>query len=184
MQSKFWMTVRHTKSLTAKNKAVQLFNAWTYVISIRRSNFFFVCFFCEFYPFFSSQFSWYPIVVVATILSHRYNSRIGSGETKVESLLNTARIQPGSQPHQCVGGYTVHLATLVSVHCALPVTGVAGARWDKDIPTDQALPNPDDARPIVRQSLGVNPGTLMAQLALQYSALNHCATREAQEIKH
>jgi hypothetical protein len=65
----------------------------------------------------------------------------GSGETKVEShassdtqpnqaalLLNTARIQPGSQPHQCVGGNTVHLATLVSVHCARPATGVAGAR--------------------------------------------------------
>ena len=31
----------------------------------------------------------------------------------------------------------------------------------------------------LRQSLGANPGTLMAQLALQYSALNHCATREA-----
>jgi hypothetical protein len=55
--------------------------------------------------------------LVATILSHHYNSRTGSGETKVEShassgtqpnqaalLLNTARIQPGSQPHQCVGG--------------------------------------------------------------------------------
>ena len=26
---------------------------------------------------------------------------------------------------------------------------------------------------------GANPGTLMAQLALQYSALNHCDTREA-----
>jgi hypothetical protein len=64
-------------------------------------------------------------------------------------LLNTAHIQPGSQPHQCVGGYTEHLATLVSAHCARPATGVAGAWWDKDIPTDQALPNPDDARPIV-----------------------------------
>uniref|UniRef100_A0A8C7S3X6 Uncharacterized protein n=1 Tax=Oncorhynchus mykiss TaxID=8022 RepID=A0A8C7S3X6_ONCMY len=31
-------------------------------------------------------------------------------------LLNTARIQPGSQPHQCVRGNTVHLATLVSAH--------------------------------------------------------------------
>ena len=61
--------------------------------------------------FFSpSPISWYPIVVVATILSHCYNSRTGSGETKAEChassdtqpavlLLNTARIQPGSQPH-------------------------------------------------------------------------------------
>ena len=37
--------------------------------------------FFEFYPFFS-PISWYPIVVVATILSHCYNSRTGSGETK------------------------------------------------------------------------------------------------------
>jgi CBS-domain-containing membrane protein len=87
-----------------------------------------------------SPISWYSIVLVATILSHRYNSGTGSRETKVEShatsdtepnqaalLLNTARIQPGSQPHQCIGGNTVHLATLVSVHCARPATGVAGA---------------------------------------------------------
>ena len=138
--------------------------------------------------------------LVATILSHRYNSRTGSGETKVEShassdtqpnqaalLLNTACIQPGSQPHQCVGANTVHLATLVSAHCARPATGVTGARRDKDITTGQPLPNPDDARPIVRrptdlpvaaglrQSLGAHPESLMAQLALQYSALNHCA---------
>ena len=91
-------------------------------------------------------FNFYPLfhgiqLLVATILSHRYNSCTGSGETKVEShassetqpnqtvlLLNTAHIQPGSQPHQCVGGNTVHLATLVSAHCARPATGVAGAR--------------------------------------------------------
>ena len=30
----------------------------------------------------------------------------------------------------------------------------------------------------LRQSLGANPETLMAQLVLQYSALNHCAIRE------
>ena len=71
----------------------------------------------QFYPFFS-PISWYPIVVVATILSHCYNSRTGSGETKAEChassdtqpnqplLLNTARLQPGSQPHQCVGART------------------------------------------------------------------------------
>ena len=59
-------------------------------------------------------------------------------------------------------------------------------------PTDQALPDPDDARPIVHcptalpvaagydRAWGANPGTLMAQLELQYSALNHCATQEAQ----
>jgi hypothetical protein len=42
-------------------------------------------------------------------------------------LLYTAHIQPGSQPHQCVGGNIVHLATLVSVHYARPATRVAGA---------------------------------------------------------
>ena len=64
-------------------------------------------------------------------------------------------------------------------------------RWCKDIPTGQTLPNPDSARAIVRrptdlpvaagqkQSLGANPESLVVQLALQYSALNHCATREA-----
>uniref|UniRef100_A0A8C8ET60 Anoctamin n=1 Tax=Oncorhynchus tshawytscha TaxID=74940 RepID=A0A8C8ET60_ONCTS len=71
---------------------------------------------------------------------------MGSGETKVEShaspetqpnqaalLLNTARLQPGSQPYQCVGGNTVHLATLVSVHCARPATGVAAVLMVKYI---------------------------------------------------
>ena len=119
----------------------------------------------EFYPFFA-PISWYPIVVVATILSHRYNSHTGSGETKVEChassdtqpnqaalLLNTARIQYGSQPHQCAGGNTVHLATLVSAHCTQPATGVAGARRDNDTPTEQALPHPGDARPIVHRPM-------------------------------
>jgi hypothetical protein len=88
---------------------------------------------------FSPQFCGIQLLVV-TILSHCYNPRTGSGETKAEShassetqpnqaalLLNTARLQPGSQPHQCVGGNTMHLATLVSTHCAQPATGVAGA---------------------------------------------------------
>ena len=101
----------------------------------------FFIFVLNFTPF-SPQFRAIQLFV-ATILSHRYNSRTGSGEMKVEShafsdtqpnqaalLLNTARIQPGSQPHQWAGGNTVHLATLVSAHCAQPTTGVAGARWD------------------------------------------------------
>ena len=63
-------------------------------------------------------------LLVVTVLSHCCNSRTDSGEARVEShassetqptqaalLLNTARIQPGSQPHQFVGGNTVHLAT-------------------------------------------------------------------------
>ena len=97
-------------------------------------------FYLKILPPFSPQFRGIQLLVT-TILSHRYSSRTGSGETKVEShassetqpnqaalLLNTARIQPGSQPHQCVRGNTVHLSDLVSVHCARPATGVASAR--------------------------------------------------------
>jgi hypothetical protein len=89
-------------------------------------------FYIIFTPF-CPQFRGIQLLVV-TIFSHRYNSHTGSGETKVEShassetqlnqaalLLNTGRIQPGSQPHQCVGD-------LVSVHCAQPATGVGSAR--------------------------------------------------------
>ena len=49
-----------------------------------------------FYPFFS-PISWYPIVLVATILAHRYTSRTGSGETKVECHASSDT-QP-NQPH-------------------------------------------------------------------------------------
>ena len=108
-----------------------------------------------------SFFSPIPIVLVATILSHRYNSLVRARERQRWNAMHPPKhnptkphcslTQPGSQPHQCIGGNTVHLATLVSVHCARPATGVAGAWWDKDIPTGQTLPNPDDARPIVRR---------------------------------
>ena len=87
------------------------------------------CFLFYFTPF-SPQFRGIQLLVV-TILSHRYNSRTGLGETEVVShassetqpnqaalLLNTACIQPGSQPHQCVGGITVHLATWLA--CTAP----------------------------------------------------------------
>ena len=94
--------------------------------SITRHN---IYLFIYFLTPFSPQFRGIQLFLVATILSHRYNSRTGSRETKVESdassdtqpnqaalLLNTARIQPGSAPHPCVGGNTVHLATLVCKH--------------------------------------------------------------------
>ena len=83
----------------------------------------FLFFYLSLYQFFSPQFRGIQLVVV-TVLSHRCNSRTDSGEAKVEShassetqpdlaalLLDTTHIQPGSQPHQCVGGNTVHLAT-------------------------------------------------------------------------
>ena len=66
------------------------------------------------------------------LLSPSDFSRTGSRETTAEShassdtqpnqaalLLNTARIQPRSQPHQCVRGNTVHLATWLA--CTAPV---------------------------------------------------------------
>ena len=54
-------------------------------------------------------------------------------------------------------------------------------------PIGQTLPNPDNTRPIVGRPTDLRvttePGrcwqSLVAQLALQYSAFNHCATREA-----
>ena len=67
-------------------------------------------------------------LVVVTVLSHRCKSRADSGEAKVEShvpIHQAALLLDTSQPHQCVGGNTVHL---VSVHCTWPVTGVASAR--------------------------------------------------------
>ena len=67
------------------------------------------------------------------VFSHRCNSRADSGEAKVEShassetqpnlaalLFDTMHIQPGSQPHQCVGGNTVHLATWAECTASSP----------------------------------------------------------------
>jgi hypothetical protein len=89
-------------------------------------------FFLLLLPLFSPQFRGIKLVVV-TVLSHRCNSSMDSGETRVEShessetqpnqatlLLDTMPIQPGSQPHQCVGGNKVQLATWSG-------TGVASA---------------------------------------------------------
>jgi hypothetical protein len=42
-------------------------------------------------------------------------------------------------------------------------------------------PNPDNAGPIVHRPMGLpEPGSIVAQLALRCSALDHCATLEAQ----
>ena len=110
---------------------------------------------------FSPQFRGIQLLVV-TILSHRYNSRTGSGETKVEShassetqpnqaalLLNTACIQPGSQQHQCVGENTVHLATWLA--CTAPGPPQESLVRDEtrtSLPTKPSL-HPDETRPIV-----------------------------------
>ena len=117
-----------------------------------------------FYPLFLPQFRSIQLFLVVTILSHHYNSRTGSGETKVEShasyetqpnqaalLLNTARIQPGCQPHQCVGGNTVPLATWSA--CTAPGPPQESLVRDEtriSLPAKPSL-TPDDARPIVRR---------------------------------
>ena len=87
---------------------------------------------------FLPKFRGIKLFLVVTILSHRYKSHTGSGETKVEShvssetqpnqaalLLNTARIQPGSQPHQCVEGNTVNLATWLARTAPAPPLDVS-----------------------------------------------------------
>jgi hypothetical protein len=58
--------------------------------------------------YFLFPISWYPI---ATILSHRYNSCMGLGETKVEGHA-FSDTQPNQAAPQSVRGNTVHLATL------------------------------------------------------------------------
>jgi hypothetical protein len=111
-------------------------------------------------PPFSPQFRGIQLLVV-TILSHRFNSRTGSGETKVESHASSKTQPNQAKPHcfltqRASNPEASHTnvsglgpGDLVSVHCARPTTGVASARFDKDIPTGQTLPNPDDARPVV-----------------------------------
>jgi hypothetical protein len=53
-----------------------------------------------------------------------YNSRTGSGEMKVECHASSDT-QPNQAAPMCRGN-TVHLATLVSAHCARATTGVSG----------------------------------------------------------
>ena len=68
--------------------------ARTGVVAMRQD---LLIFFFEFYPFFSPT-SWYPMFSsyhLDTILSHRYNSRTGSGATKVESHASS-----DTQPNQ------------------------------------------------------------------------------------
>jgi hypothetical protein len=119
----------------------------------------------------------------------------GSGETNVEShassvtqpnqaalLLNTARIQPGSQLYQCVGGNTVHLATWL----ARTAPGPPQESLGRD-ETRISLP----AKPsLTRATLGQlcvasrtsrsRPVTTEPGREPRVSvALNHCTTREA-----
>ena len=72
----------------------------------------------------------------------------------------------------------------VSVHCAQPATGVASARWDKDNPPLTGRPNSGSpGRGRLCQSVDTIPKSLVAQLALRCSALDHCATRGPAKTK-
>ena len=138
---------------------------------------------CYFIPFFS-PISWYPIgTVAATPIMTREKQRSRAthppkhNPTKPHCFLTQLPIQPGSQPHQCVGGNTVHLATVSA--CTVPGSPQGS------LPPEPSL-NPDDTGPIVRrrlrQSLDSNPESPVARIALQCSALDHCATWEAPTV--
>uniref|UniRef100_A0A4W5P9Y0 SH3 domain binding glutamate rich protein n=1 Tax=Hucho hucho TaxID=62062 RepID=A0A4W5P9Y0_9TELE len=154
-------------------------------------------FLCSFFTRSSPQLR--DIQLVVTVLSHRCNSRADSGEAKVNShaysetrprqaalLLNTLLVQPGSQPHQCVGGNTVQLATDASVH--------APGRHKESLERHPSRPNP----PLTRTTLGqlcaaswvsrsrsdatqpgIEPGSVVTPLAL-IIALDCSTTREAE----
>ena len=68
--------------------------------------------------------------------------------TQAALLLNTAPSNPEAS-HTNVSEETPCTWQPWLERCTQPATGVAGARWDKDFPTGQTLPNPEDARPIV-----------------------------------
>ena len=78
------------------------------------------------YFFKFTPFSWYPIVssclIAKTHIRARERRRSKAmrppKHNPTKRTPNTARIQPGSQPHQCVGGNTVHLATWLA--CTAP----------------------------------------------------------------
>jgi hypothetical protein len=128
-------------------------------------------------------------LVVVTVLSH-----CRTGEAKVEShasskeqpalLLDTTQIQPGSQPHLCVRGNTVPLATWT-------------ACTDPGPPQEPLVHNETRisllAKPSLTQmtlcQLCTTPWTSQSRLAAtgleprisggKASALDHCTTREA-----
>ena len=133
-------------------------------------------YFLFFYPFISPQFR--GIQLVVTVLSHRCNSRTDSGEAKVEShassetqpnqaalLLTTTHIQPGSQPHQCVRGNTIHLATRSACTAPSPpqesLVRLPAKPSLASMTLGQLCNAPWASRS--RQSLGSNPESLVAQ---------------------
>ena len=132
------------------------------------------------------------------VLAHCCNSRTDSGEAKVKShassetqpnqaalLLDTMPLQPRSQPHQCVRGNTVYLATVSACTAPGPPQESLVRNETRISLPAKPSPNLDSAGPHgppccgrLRQSLDMNTESLVAQLELQCSALDHCATWE------
>ena len=136
---------------------------------------------------FSPQFRGVQLLVV-TVLSHRYNSRTGWGgrrsramrppkhnPTKPHCFLTQCASNPENQPHQCVGGNTVRLATWSA--CTAPVPPQEslvrqGYPYRPNPPLTQttmgqlcAAPWVSWSRPAATEP-GLEPGSLVAQLAL------------------
>jgi hypothetical protein len=120
------------------------------------------CCFCWIFTPFSPQFRGIQLLV-ATLLSHRYNSLRARERRRLKVM--RPPIHNPTKPHcfltQRVSNPEASRTNVseetpctwqpwFSAHCARPATGVAGAQWEKDIHTGQTLPNPDDARPIAR----------------------------------
>uniref|UniRef100_A0A8C8F818 SH3 domain-binding glutamic acid-rich protein n=1 Tax=Oncorhynchus tshawytscha TaxID=74940 RepID=A0A8C8F818_ONCTS len=108
------------------------------------------------------------IQLVVTVLSHRCNSLADSGDAKVNShassetrprqaalLLDTLLIQPGSQPHQCVGGITIQLATEASVHAPGRHKESLERNGTRSSQPAKPSPNLDDAGPIMCRLMGL-----------------------------
>ena len=153
-------------------------------------------FFSKFYPFFLPNFV-VSHCLVATILSHRYNSRTGSGETKVESHAssdtqpNQAALLLNTEPSNPEASRTNVLEETPCTWQPWLVRTAPGPPQESLMRNETKISLP--AKPsLTRTTLGqlcvapwtsrANPESLVVQLTLQYSALSHCATREAQSL--
>jgi hypothetical protein len=96
-------------------------------------------------------FLWYPIGSYSLVSSLQLPYGLGSGEGREQCVLRNT-----TQRSRTASWHNAHLTRhpaaptcrrkhctpgdRVGVHCARPATGVASARWDKDIPASQDLP--------------------------------------------
>jgi hypothetical protein len=126
---------------------------------------FYLLFIYTFIHFFS-PISWYPIGIYSLIPSLQLPFGLGRG-AKVESSASWHNAHWTRKPAtpMCRGKHRTP-GDRVSMHCSHPATGVASARWDKNILPAKPSRNPDDAGPIVRPAAtepGLEPGSLVAQ---------------------